>query len=162
MVYFKEVLPNPVGQDTDGEWIKLINTGDEPINLTGWSIEDASGKKYTFNTSIDAKTELVLEYSATGITLNNNNETLTLFNGSGEVVDTLTYSGASDDEIIVASQFIETTKEDGTNISTLEEIAITGETKIISGDGFSVVIAAIAIALILSFAVGLYIKKSEE
>ena len=34
MVYFKELLPNPVGKDTDGEWIKLINIGEETVNIS--------------------------------------------------------------------------------------------------------------------------------
>ena len=46
MVFFKEVLPNPVGEDAGGEWIKLVNTEEDITSLAGWSIKDASGKTY--------------------------------------------------------------------------------------------------------------------
>ena len=48
MIIIKEVLPNPVGQDTTGEWLTLLNDGSEAVNLRGWSVKDASGKKFIF------------------------------------------------------------------------------------------------------------------
>ena len=107
MVFFREALPNPAGEDTAGEWIKLANTSDESVDLSGWTVSDAGGKSYTLGTEAPPHSELVLEYSLTGITPNNGGETLTLTNNEGIVVDTLTYTEAGDDEIIVAERFIE-------------------------------------------------------
>lgn len=36
--------PSEPGRDAPYEWVELVNTGTEPINLGGWSIEDASGR----------------------------------------------------------------------------------------------------------------------
>jgi len=114
MVFIKELLPNPVGPDTDGEWIKIVNTGDESVDVHGWSLSDTSGKTFSFQkgTSISSMTEITLKYSQTKIQLNNNGDTLKLRNSVGETVDTLAYSGqVSDDEIIIAERFLEVTTD---------------------------------------------------
>jgi len=162
MVYFKEVLPNPVGKDVDGEWIKLINTGEENINLSGWAIKDAGGSAYSLSTSLPGGVEAIFEYSLTGITLNNNGDTLNLLNDAGEIVDTLVYSAASDDEIIIADRFIETIKEQRTDTPTLESLALVGKNKIVSGGELSAIAVAIIIALVMSIFVGLFLRGSEE
>ena len=37
-----EVMCNPVGSDSDGEWVKIKNTGDTTIDITGWKFNDGS------------------------------------------------------------------------------------------------------------------------
>ena len=51
-----EIMANPwPTNDSDhwpgGEWIEVVNTGINSIDLTGWSIEDAAGNVVTFNES---------------------------------------------------------------------------------------------------------------
>jgi hypothetical protein len=83
-----EFLPNPIGKDTDGEWIELFNDKNKPINLTGWKLKDASGKTLTIkNTNLEPFGYLVLDYKTTKITLNNNAETLFLYNPAGNLID---------------------------------------------------------------------------
>jgi hypothetical protein len=43
---FSEILGDPPepGRDAPYEWVELVNTGTAPIDLGGWSIEDASGR----------------------------------------------------------------------------------------------------------------------
>ena len=92
----QEFLPNPVGKDNDGEYIKLFNDGREAVNLSGWKIKDASGKTYSLNgKSIIGQGELILDYAATKISLNNNGETLFLYDSSGKLVDEVGYSGSA-------------------------------------------------------------------
>ena len=38
MVFINEWLPNPNGADAKGEFIELWNSGNAPINLSGWSV----------------------------------------------------------------------------------------------------------------------------
>ena len=80
MIYIKEVLPNPVGRDTEGEWIKIVNTGDNSIDMSGWKVYDASGKTFSFKQgySIAPNKEATLTYQETRIVLNNSGDTLTL------------------------------------------------------------------------------------
>lgn len=163
MIYFKEILPNPVGKDTDGEWIRLVNTSGQDKILSGWSIKDASGKTFLLNASIPQGGEIVLEYSITGITLNNNGDTLSLMDESGEIVDTLSYTNqVSDDEIIIANRFIEAVgEEQGTNPG-IEELAYIGSGKIISGTESSAIFVALALAVVMGVFVGLFLKVSED
>ena len=67
MVFIKELLPNPVGRDTDGEWIKLVNTGDTTEIIGGWALSDASGSEFVFSSSesIPPKSSILLECSQT-------------------------------------------------------------------------------------------------
>src|SRR3989344_8145152 len=103
MIIIKEVLPNPVGQDTTGEWRTLLNDGSEAVNLRGWSLKDTSGKKFIFgNETILPDQELKLPHSATRINLNNDGDTITLWNAAGEKTDEITYGQASEEEIVVS------------------------------------------------------------
>jgi len=91
-----EFLPNPVGKDTDGEFIELFNDGLKPANLSGWKIKDASGKIFTFgNQTLGAGQYLALSYKTTKITLNNDAETLYLYDASGKLVDKAAFSGTA-------------------------------------------------------------------
>ncbi|NCN52978.1 lamin tail domain-containing protein [Candidatus Wolfebacteria bacterium] len=97
----QEFLPNPVGSDTDGEYIKLLNDGSSKINFSGWIIKDTSGKTFRLSGFLDAGQELVLPYSQTKIALNNNGEQVLLYNAGGNLVDELNYSGqAKEGELI--------------------------------------------------------------
>ena len=162
MVYLKEILPNPAGDDTSGEWIKLVNSGEEDINLSGWVIKDAGGKAYSLMTLAPKNTEIVLPRSLTGIALNNNGDTLYLLSASGETVDSISYTEASDDEIIIASRFVESTRKEKAETTTLEQLALGGDDKIVSEGSFSIVMVAIVIALAASILIGAILKRSEE
>lgn len=89
-----EFLPNPIGKDTEGEWIKLFNDGDVAVNLNGWQIKDASGKTFSFyNLEIDPGKYLTLDYKTTKISLNNNGETLFLYDSKGSLIDKAEFIG---------------------------------------------------------------------
>ncbi len=106
MIYIKEVLPNPVGRDTEGEWIKLINTGNEIVSLDGWYIKDEGGKIFNLTgKKVNSLAEITLNSVETKISLNNTKELIALYNSDGGVVDQLTYDGVSEGEVIVAKAF---------------------------------------------------------
>ena len=91
-----EFLPNPVGKDADGEWIKLFNDGKEAVDLFGWKIKDASGKIFVFkNIKIAPAETLKLDYQTTKISLNNNGETLFLYDRNGDLIDKIEYGGTA-------------------------------------------------------------------
>jgi hypothetical protein len=98
-------LPNPIGKDTDGEWIKLFNDGNETINLAGWRLKDASGKTFIFKEQkIKAGEYLVLDYKTTKISLNNDGETLFLYNKNGDLVSQAGYDGVAEEGKIFHNQ----------------------------------------------------------
>lgn len=96
-----EFLPNPSGKDPAGEWIKLFNESSETINLAGWQIKDASGKTFIFpaeggkNQIVSASEYLTLDYKTTKVSLNNNGETLFLYNQKGELIDKAEFVGTA-------------------------------------------------------------------
>ncbi len=96
-----EVLPAPWADhngdgvvNTDDEFIELYNPSPQPLSLDGWQLLDASadagnGRAFTFGTGqvIRGHDWLVLYHSASHISLNNENESVSLRNPDGTEVD---------------------------------------------------------------------------
>ncbi len=86
------VFPNTV-DDTNLEWLELHNTECERVDITQYSISDLSGKKYTFpsGTSIDSHATFRLERPISKIVLNNDVETLFLYDTSSTLIESFSY-----------------------------------------------------------------------
>ena len=107
----KEFLPNPAGKDTAGEYLILLNDGTEPVDLTGWQIKDLSGKIFSLQGyTLAPGQELKLSYRTTRIALNNNGETVYLFDSTGKAIDELSHSGTAGEGVIV-SRMLEANQE---------------------------------------------------
>jgi phosphatidylserine/phosphatidylglycerophosphate/cardiolipin synthase-like enzyme len=112
-VVINEIMYNPsdaLGDDSDYEYIELVNTGSAAVNVSGWSF--TSGTFFTFpvGTSVGAGQYLVVcanvdsMESMYGIgntvgnfenRLNNTGETIRLENASSTVIDEVTYYDTS-------------------------------------------------------------------
>jgi len=94
-IIINELLPNPEGSD-DYEWIELKNENENIISLENFYLEDNSDKKYIFSLNdfpnLDINDYFVLERSVSGISLNNFDEIISLFNNAGEKIDEFSYS----------------------------------------------------------------------
>lgn len=119
----KEFLPNPVGPDKEGEYIKILNDTDNSINLSEWKIKDASDKIFSLGGEIKSKEEIILFYSETKIILNNNGEEIALFNSDGELIDKLIYSGKAEEGRIIMNQKIEIPRQDFESVGILNQEA---------------------------------------
>ena len=94
MIVIKEFLADPTGPDTGAEHISLFNNGTTTVSFAGWKIQDKSGKVFSLSGyTLPAGKELRLFSSATKITLNNSDETVSLFDASGVLADELVLSG---------------------------------------------------------------------
>lgn len=85
-IIINELMPDPVGDETTGEWIELFNNSNEDIDLNDWQLTDRSGtiKKFTIeNTTISANSYLCFSREDTGITLNNTKDGASLFQPNG-------------------------------------------------------------------------------
>lgn len=92
-VGFSEFLVNPVGKDTDSEFIELKNSGGAAANLAGWSIVDGKDRKYVIpELTLKAGKEYALLYSQTKVTLTNSGGSLKLYNGNDALMDSVTYN----------------------------------------------------------------------
>lgn len=94
LIYLNEILADPTEDDATNEFIEIINTGSDPIDLRGWKLDDARADDgaYLFdndqlNYVLEAGQYLTLFRPETRITLNNDQESVSLFNADGQSVD---------------------------------------------------------------------------
>ncbi|MEX0649586.1 MAG: lamin tail domain-containing protein [Candidatus Andersenbacteria bacterium] len=96
-IVISEVLPNPIGSDTEGEFIELYNSGSSEINLVGWRLDDVlDGGSIPYRipvgTRIGGGKFLVFERAQTKLALNNSNETVHLLDPAGTVKSLVSFT----------------------------------------------------------------------
>jgi hypothetical protein len=93
-----EIMPNPVGVDSQNEWIELYNDGPSDINLGNWSLDDEEGgsKPYIIpdTTVIKTKSALIIHISESKISLGNTKDQVRLFDFEGAVKSDVPYEEA--------------------------------------------------------------------
>ena len=92
-IVINEILPSPEGADEKEEWIEIFNQNNFEVDLSGWQIADTTDKIYTFliGTKISAQGFLVLFRPETKITLNNDEDGLSLIQPNGNILDNVNY-----------------------------------------------------------------------
>ena len=92
-----EFLPNPIGDDTAGEFAEIENITNKAIDLAAWQIMDASGRTFTFKTGkIVAHSFIAIPRTDSKISLNNTEgETLTLLSPDKKVQDEIEFEGTA-------------------------------------------------------------------
>ncbi|HUT05802.1 MAG TPA: lamin tail domain-containing protein [Nitrosopumilaceae archaeon] len=82
-----EVESNPEGNDAGKEWARLFNSGKESVTLSGWGINSthAETKSYNLSGNIGACTDKMIKFP--GEFVDNENESLILYDDTGKVVD---------------------------------------------------------------------------
>jgi len=99
-IIISEIFPNPAGDDSEGEFIELYNSGGRAVDLTGWRLGDNSKRKYELeeiitnsngiatppiasgarnDNTIKAGEYLVIYRSESRIALNNSSDSVKLF-----------------------------------------------------------------------------------
>jgi hypothetical protein len=94
-IIISEFLPDPEGSDLEGEWIELKNVGEEEANLIEWSLDDSEGGsrpyKFKLETPVKPGEFYVVDRKESGIALNNNFDSVRLFNPFGDLVNSVFY-----------------------------------------------------------------------
>ena len=85
MLYISEWLPNPKGVDRGAEWVEIGNNGDASISLSGWSLVNGASKKIALQGDVPAHGVLLVPASGKGFTIRNTNESIFLFDPSGNL-----------------------------------------------------------------------------
>lgn len=92
-IFINEFLPQPSSDNE--EWVELYNGTDEPIDISGYQIDDVEGgrspKTIESGSVIEAKGYFVLYLEDV---FNNDGDDVRLFNKFGTVIDTFTYNSA--------------------------------------------------------------------
>lgn len=104
-------LPNPIGDDTAGEFIELKNTGSVPADLSGWQLDDEEGGSaphtIPHGVTIAANDTLTFSREDTAIALNNNGDVVRLLAPDGTVISTLAYEDVAEGQVVEASNTAE-------------------------------------------------------
>lgn len=96
MLVISEWMPNPIGNDTEGEWIELHNSGSEIISLAGYGIATSKSKPYIFSAQDVLPGQYIfLPRGASKLSLRNQDEKLTLFDPAGTAIDTTAFVGSA-------------------------------------------------------------------
>ncbi|MDD5731281.1 MAG: lamin tail domain-containing protein [Patescibacteria group bacterium] len=96
-IKISEILPDPVGSDTEGEYIKIYNFGSDDVNLKNWSLDDEDGgsKPYKIDYDLVLKSKTVAAFYSvdTKISLNNTGDHARLFDPGNKLMDDIVYTG---------------------------------------------------------------------
>ena len=91
-----EIYPNTTNGDLTEEFIEVQNTGNTPVLLRGWSLEDASGKIFTVtdDSMIEPFGYSVIGRPASKLALNNDVEIVRLNSPDGTLIDQVAYDSS--------------------------------------------------------------------
>jgi micrococcal nuclease len=96
--------PGDDNKNPNGEWVEIKNTGSTPVNLKGFTLEDAAKHRFVFPDFVLDTGKIVKVYSGSG-TLNssslylgsssaiwnNDGDTAYLYDSNGKLIDTYKY-----------------------------------------------------------------------
>lgn len=93
-IIINEYLTNPlVGED---EWIELLNTTNEDIDLTEWTIKDAANNSKLLSSLVLIPAKSIVVFSSSSGWLNNSGlESITISDQQSEVIDTVQFGDIS-------------------------------------------------------------------
>jgi endonuclease/exonuclease/phosphatase family metal-dependent hydrolase len=109
VLVLNEALVNEAGSDVSGEFVELVNLGDEAADLTGHALADGFGVRHEFEGTIAPGQAVVVFGSAAGIRsdvagavpaasgalgLSNGGDVVSLIDASGVELDAFDYDGA--------------------------------------------------------------------
>ena len=96
-------LPNPPGDDTQFEQVHVRNTGSQTVTLAGWKIQDAAGGSWLLDTADGAAQPgqtVIIVRRGRPMFLNNNGDTIMLFNPQGQAVDSHIYGQVTSGQFV--------------------------------------------------------------
>lgn len=92
-IILSELLPNPVGLDSEGEWVEIYNPNDGSVALSRYGLDNFA---IPDGTIIGPKSYLVLHRVQTGIALGNSGDTVKLLFPGGLSIDEVVYDQSSE------------------------------------------------------------------
>ena len=91
-VFIVGALVNPDGVDSGKESVTLFNASPKQIDLVGWSIEDASGRRSKLKGKIRAGSGTRILFSGKGVILPNSGGTISLYDAHSNLIHEVKYS----------------------------------------------------------------------
>ena len=110
-IVLNEILPNPEGDDTQhglkGEWVEVYNLATTTQSLSGWYVEDAAHHRVPFTASTTMNGRMTIGSPSSGLEwvvlymngaiLNNEGDTVSLYDNHGLLRDRYTYGKSETD-----------------------------------------------------------------
>ena len=99
-VVINEVEQNPLGDDSNHEWLVLYNPTEATVDITGWRIQTTHGRSETYAIPAGIVLPAGGSWNVTfpGQIIDNEDESLVLLNAQGQVIDsTPTLTDTADD-----------------------------------------------------------------
>lgn len=92
-IIINEIMPDPVGDDTAGEWIELYNTSSERVNLKGWIFQDSGLSLHVIlnDLYIEPLSYLLVYRSISGLTLNNSGDEIKFYQPNNVLLSSASY-----------------------------------------------------------------------
>ena len=95
-----EIMPNPKGTDTEGEWVEIFNNTESPINLSGWYLDDADGASSPYQikekTILESNKYMVFSAPDLNLSLKNTDDQVRLLAPDKTVKEIVNYKGAKE------------------------------------------------------------------
>ncbi len=89
-----EIHPDPVGPDTDQEWVEVLNLEDAPLSARGWALRDAAGHVVPLPDVVVAPGAALVVVGT--LYLNNGAETLELLTPEGVRLESARWDATSE------------------------------------------------------------------
>ena len=98
-IIINEIYPDPAGADQGQEWLELVNKSDSEINLKNWRVENSNGKfKFKNDLWLEAGDFYLLDNAVSKLAFKNSSDTISLYDDSDELVETVAYAEAAPGE----------------------------------------------------------------
>ncbi|MEL6439118.1 MAG: DNA/RNA non-specific endonuclease [Cyanobacteria bacterium J06621_8] len=88
-----ELLPNPVGDESQLESVTIQNVSNQTVDLTGWSLKDKANKSWSLDSigSLSPGQDIKILRAGQAMALNNGGDTIELLNSEGLMIDRVKY-----------------------------------------------------------------------
>ena len=97
-ISIKSFVPNPIGKDTENEWVEVCNNEDEEIDIRSWSIASGKNKESLTNHPLRGRVQLKpqeckrITRQLCALSLNNTQGIIELRSADGSSIETVFYT----------------------------------------------------------------------
>jgi competence protein ComEC len=102
-VVIKSLMPNPKGKDRELETVTLNNNGTNQIDMSGWKLQDESGKVWSLSSMgvLESGESKTIQRNGMAMDLNNSGDKIVLLSSSDQKIDVFEYTNSSENQPVI-------------------------------------------------------------